>query len=83
MTNEEALNIIRKNHIVTVYYDEDVPQDEWHEAIRVAKAALERQIRKPPLKHGTFAECPHCLHMVTEDMAYCDDCGQGIEWRRI
>ena len=52
--------------------------------------ALEKQIAKKPLgttmakdkdtSVGSIGRCPCCDGIVAEDMLWCDDCGQKLDW---
>lgn len=82
MTNDEALRIISKDHIVTIYHDEDVSVPKWREAIKVAQLALVKRMPLQPHAFGFKAECPYCSHKVYDDMKYCSNCGQALDWGR-
>lgn len=59
--------------------------------VKECQEARERQIEKKPLsrtycKDGNYlisqniGRCPSCNGIVTEDMLWCDDCGQKLDW---
>lgn len=50
------------------------------------RAAVEKQIAKKPIQitstkmDGKIGKCPCCGSVIGEDMIWCDDCGQKIDW---
>lgn len=82
MTYQDALRIISKDHIVTIYHDEDVSQKVWREAIQIAKEAVALQVPVVPVSFGFKSECPRCMHKVYDDMNFCSCCGKALDWRR-
>ena len=59
-------------------------------AFEMAIKALEKQIAKKPLgttmakdkdtSVGSIGKCPCCDSIVAEDMLWCDECGQKLDW---
>lgn len=80
MTNEEAIKILKVNAVLSP------KATEFCEAVKIAVAAIERQIPKklkPISVPAPFAtddyECPICGNPYIDD-AYCSCCGQRLEW---
>ena len=50
------------------------------------RAAVEKQKAKTPImitstkKDGKVGKCPCCGSIIGEDMIWCDDCGQKLDW---
>lgn len=50
------------------------------------RAAVEKQKAKKPKqiiftkKDGKVGKCPCCGSIIGEDMIWCDDCGQKLDW---
>ena len=50
------------------------------------RAAVEKQMAKNPVritstkKDGKVGKCPCCGSIIGEDMIWCDDCGQKLDW---
>lgn len=48
--------------------------------------AIEKQRAKKPIqitstkKDGKIGKCPSCESIIGEDMIWCDDCGQRLDW---
>lgn len=80
MTNEEAIKILKVNAVLSP------KATEFCEAVKIAVAAIERQIpKKPkpisvpaPFETGDY-ECPICGNPYIDD-TYCSCCGQRLEW---
>lgn len=74
MTPEEALDILDKTFIGNL------------EAKIAWTKALEKQIPKKLInkKHTKYdlavGICPSCNHGLNEDMRFCDNCGQALNW---
>lgn len=76
-TPEEVKNINEANYLCYL-------------ADEMAIKALEKQIAKKPLgttmakdkdtSVGSIGRCPCCDGIVAEDMLWCDDCGQKLDW---
>ena len=59
-------------------------------AFGMAIKALEKQIPKKPFcttiakdknkSVGSIGKCPCCNYIVAEDMLWCDECGQKLDW---
>ena len=83
MTIEEALKSIIEDGIELGGGDY-VPL----ETLKVAKEALEKQIKKKPSRKHKFAElyigyCPNCLEGINSEMEHCDKCGQALDWGEV
>lgn len=91
MTEIEAMEIIK---CVPLYrYEcelEKGRQSDLFKALVMAIKALEKQIAKKPLgttmakdkdtSVGSIGKCPCCDSIVAEDMLWCDECGQKLDW---
>ena len=50
------------------------------------RAAVEKQRVKKPIQitstkmDGKIGKCPCCGSIIGEDMIWCDDCGQKLDW---
>ena len=50
------------------------------------RSAMDRQTEKKPIqitstkKDGKIGKCPSCESIIGEDMIWCDDCGQRLDW---
>ena len=50
------------------------------------RQAMEKQKAKKPIqitstkKDGKIGKCPCCESIIGEDMIWCDDCGQKLDW---
>lgn len=80
MTNEEAIEILKVNAVLSP------KATEFCEAVKIAVAAIERQIPKKPKPIPVPApfetsdyECPICGNPYIDD-TYCSCCGQRLEW---
>lgn len=82
MTEQEAIK-----HLLDI--SSDMPSMEckyWIESIKLAIAALEKQITKKPNKkmmlcEGTYiGHCPTCNEGINSELLYCCTCGQKIDW---
>ena len=69
--------------------DEDVDKWEAYKAIGTpdeCRTAVEKQRLKKPIQitstkmDGKIGKCPCCGSIIGEDMIWCDDCGQKLDW---
>lgn len=88
MTYEEAKDILR---VAAAEVEWNCPLD-YTEAFKKAEEALDKQIPQRPINlsnatldaYCAIFRCPRCkgrLKMKSKG-AYCDKCGQAIDWRR-
>lgn len=88
MTNEEAIKELKEDRAL---YESDIveagdgtPDGQLLLALDMAIEALERQMpQKPTIDEyddGTYSYICPCGAEVKENQAYCDVCGQAIEW---
>lgn len=70
---------------------EEIQQYRSIGTVEECRAAVEKQSAKKPLsrthcKDGNhplsqdIGRCPSCNGIVAEDMLWCDDCGQKLDW---
>lgn len=60
----------------------DVDRDELRAAVKVAKAAMQKQKARTPLWEISLSlECPRCFWMIRRYAHYCELCGQKLDWR--
>lgn len=70
---------------------EEIQQYQAIGTVEECREARERQTEKKPLsrtrcKDGNhplsqdIGRCPSCNSIVAEDMIWCDDCGQKLDW---
>lgn len=85
MTNEEAIERLVCDKFILLCaakHPDEVNLDE----INIAKAAIEKQISKKPNNIGIIGvsikvgACPLCSEGCNYAMAYCDKCGQALDW---
>lgn len=64
-----------------------VGRDKDVEKAEIIVAALEKQIKTPPIDKtleydGEYGKCPCCNTVVTDydDMYVCSHCGQALDW---
>lgn len=89
MTYEEALPIITelRDHYAEFKDERSIIA----EALVAAMDAVSKQIPKKPIEKGClgkkdkykYGRCPNplCNNGVNYEMAYCDNCGQAVDWR--
>lgn len=87
MTNEEAIKKLKEDRAL---YESDIveagdgtPYGQLLLALDMAIEALEKQIPKKPTideYDGTYSYICPCEAEVEENQAYCDICGQALEW---
>ena len=94
LTNKEAIERLKCMRLFMQINDKDSTSkflDEDYVANDMAVKALERMISKKPTskthcKDGNsplsqiIGRCPSCSCIVAEDMIWCDDCGQNLDW---
>lgn len=63
----------------------EVDRDELRAAIKVAKAAMLKQVPRGVKKEfAFFCECPVCERMFADSTRqYCYNCGQKLDWSKI
>lgn len=81
MTNEEAISHLRG------YLDTEIYTDRCAEAHQIAVEAVEKQIPKKatdkeyvPNGRLVYGRCPICNTFTDNYKAYCNKCGQTIDW---
>lgn len=82
MTPQEAIIVLdRLNTSERI----DIDRDELREAIRVTKAATQKQVPRGVKKgFAFFCECPVCESMFADSTRqYCYNCGQKLDWSKI
>lgn len=93
-TNKEAIERLKCMRLFMQINDRDSTNkflDEDYVANEMAVKAIERMIPKKPTskthcKDGNsplsqiIGRCPSCDCIVAEDMIWCDDCGQKLDW---
>lgn len=92
MTEKEAIEVLTdKNTSIGTLKCDDTAWRKLKPAIDTAVEALKKQIpQKPTLKthckdgnlplSQIIGRCPSCNCIVAEDMIWCDDCGQSLDW---
>ena len=87
MNTKEAVKCIEDLLSSDVHYDESLGYQltsEDFEWLEEAKEALEKQTPKKPTideyDDGTYSYICPCGAEVKENQAYCDICGQAIDW---
>lgn len=80
ITESRAIEILDPEHMEHYENIEIV-----NEACRMGAEALEYRKRKKvtidQYDDGTYSYiCPHCGAEVEENQAYCDRCGQALDW---
>lgn len=81
---EEVLKIAKVEH-------EEIQQYRAIGTVEECRDAMERKMAKKPLsrthcKDGNhplsqdIGRCPSCNSIIAEDMIWCDDCGQKLDW---
>lgn len=88
MTFREANNMI--DDISWFYGGESITTDDIVECREICHKALEKQIPKKPNKKGypfdsdidplIYGYCPCCNAHMNSSKAYCDKCGQAVDW---
>lgn len=95
MTEQEALNALRKIEDDFQIAGKARIIAEFFEGLSIAEKALEKQIAKPPyfsgdgywngeLVYDTWT-CPNCekdYEVDYEEHDYCPNCGQRIDWSK-
>lgn len=79
MTNERAIEILAPEH--REHYESIEPVNE---ACRMGMEALKKQMpQKPTIDEyddGTYVYICPCGAEIKENQAYCDICGQALDW---
>lgn len=91
MTFKEANNMI--DDISWFYGGKSITTDDIVECREICHKALEKQTPKNPTKKGypidsdidplIYGYCPCCDTHMNSSKAYCDKCGQAVDWRDI
>lgn len=88
---EQDIDLLKKMFDVVNAYLPKIADKCWDNISRVQMKAIEaceKQLSKKPLNRITYpldcdgGTCPNCNSIVNQQMSYCNDCGNKLDWNK-